>query len=329
MNDKRLDALQRWCEARIPEKIVALDPISSDAGFRYYFRVHTGEGTRVAMDAPPDKLDVRPFMDVHRRLDATGVHVPEILAADAEQGFVLLSDLGDMSYLNALNADSASCLFDDAIQTLLKIQSSADAGGLPVYDAALLRKELDLFPDWFLARHWHIEPTETEQSGWESVCQILIERALAQPRVFVHRDYMPRNLMVTEPNPGIIDFQDAVAGPISYDPVCLFRDAFLSWPADQVDIWLETYRRRAAALSLPVPDDPEHWLIDCDLMGAQRHLKVIGIFARIRYRDAKPRYLEDSPRFFDYLEKAVARNRELGELGTLLKAWRSRRRTTT
>lgn len=276
------------------------------------------------MDAPPATEDVRPFLDIRDRLAAAGVHVPEILAADIDRGFLLLSDLGDISYLHALSGKTAPALFEDAIDTLLKIQTAGDTAGLPAYDGALLRRELDLFPDWFLARHWKVAPTDDERAGWDAVCELLIARATAQARVLVHRDYMPRNLMRTEPNPGVIDFQDAVAGPISYDPVCLYRDAFVSWPAGQVDEWLESYRRRAASRGLPVPGDPESWRADCDLMGAQRHLKVVGIFARIRYRDGKPRYLEDAPRFFDYLSLVITRNPELSELGKLLESWQQR-----
>ena len=207
------------------------------------------------------------------------------------------------------------------------MQRETAVDGLPEYDAALLLRELALFPDWFLARHWRVEPTEAELDDWEMVGMTLIRGALDQPQAFCHRDFMPRNLMVIEPpgrNPGILDFQDAVAGPIAYDPVCLFRDAFLSWPEDRVLAWLETYRRDAAAAGLPVPADPELWRRTCDLMGAQRHLKVLGIFARIRYRDGKPHYLDDAPRFFGYLAHAIARNPELAVLDGLLERWRAR-----
>ena len=240
--------------------------------------------------------------------------MPEILARDTERGFLLLGDLGDRPWHKALDEHNADAMFADAIGALVTMQENADCRELPEFDAALLLRELSLFPDWFLARHWAVEPTDPELDDWEMVCMTLIRWALDQPQVFVHRDFMPRNLMVSDPNPGILDFQDAVVGPISYDPVCLFRDAFLSWPAERVDGWLENYRQRALAKGLPVADDARLWQRTCDLIGVQRHLKVLGIFARIRYRDGKKRYLEDAPRFFAYLKAAIDRNPELGPL---------------
>ena len=281
------------------------------------------------MDAPPEHEDTRGFVEVAARLERAGVHVPEILGHDADQGLVLLEDLGSRPYHHVLDAHNADELFGDATATLLRFQRHAETDGLPAYDAALLMRELNLFPDWFLARHWRVEPSEGELDAWDLVCAGLIRWALDQPRVFCHRDYMPRNLMLCDPNPGVIDFQDAVLGPVAYDPVSLFRDAFLSWPVERVDAWLENYRVQARSAGLAVPEDPELWRRTCDLMGAQRHLKVIGIFARIRYRDGKPGYLEDAPRFFDYLRVASARNPELAELSRLLDSWRGRARAGT
>jgi aminoglycoside/choline kinase family phosphotransferase len=278
------------------------------------------------MDAPPELEDTRAFADVAARLLRSRVHVPEIRAHDVERGLILLEDLGDRPYHRVLVDENADELFGDAVDALIRFQREADSDGLPEYDPALLMRELALFPDWFLSRHWQVEPTEDELDTWDLVCATLIRWAVDQPQVFCHRDYMPRNLMLADPNPGIIDFQDAVRGPISYDPVCLYRDAFLSWPPDRVDAWLEDYRRRALDAGLPAPEDPDLWRRTCDFMGAQRHLKVIGIFARIRYRDGKPRYLDDAPRFFAYLERAVARNPELAELGHLIAAWQRRSR---
>ncbi|MFU8832271.1 MAG: aminoglycoside phosphotransferase family protein, partial [Wenzhouxiangella sp.] len=298
--------------------------ISSDASFRRYFRLQFEEQTAVVMDAPPERESVAAFLDVAARLKDL-VHVPDVLAADAGSGFVLLEDLGETPFHHVLKADNAEDLFGDAVSALLRIQTEAPTDGLPGYDPALLMRELALFPDWFLARHWQVEPTDAELDGWDHVCATLIRWALDQPQVFCHRDYMPRNLMVAEPNPGIIDFQDAVIGPVSYDPVCLYRDAFLSWPDKDVDQWLENYRQRGLAAGLPLTESADLWRRTCDLMGVHRHLKVIGIFARIRYRDGKPKYLEDAPRFFRYLDMALTRNPELAELSALLTGWAKRR----
>jgi len=298
--------------------------VSSDASFRRYFRITGADQSRVVMDAPPEREATAPFVDIAGRLRRAGLNAPEVLAEDRQRGFLLLTDLGERPWHAVLDERNADAMFGDAMAALSTMQRKVDAEGLPQYDAALLLRELSLFPDWFLARQWGIEPTDVELDDWEMVCMTLIRWALDQPRVFVHRDFMPRNLMVSEPNPGILDFQDAVLGPISYDPVCLFRDAFLSWPPDRVDAWLEDYRKRALAEGLPVPEDSQLWRRTCDLMGVQRHLKVLGIFARIRYRDNKPKYLEDAPRFFAYLKAAIDRNPELALLDRLLGVWRAR-----
>jgi N-acetylmuramate 1-kinase len=324
MSDHRKSLAEQWAINHLGWTDYQSSAVSSDASFRRYFRLRSGNESWIVMDAPPEKEPVDRFIEVAGRL-ADLVHVPRILASDVDQGLILLEDLGDRPYLTELDAGNAELLFQDVLAALTRIQSDAAIDGLSHYDAALLMRELDLFTDWFVRRHWQVEPTEAELDDWDQVCALLIRWALDQPQVFCHRDFMPRNLMRTEPNPGIIDFQDAVIGPISYDPVCLFRDAFLSWPAEQVDQWLESYRQQALAAGLPVPESATFWQRTCDLMGVQRHLKVIGIFARIRYRDGKPKYLEDSPRFFDYLAKAIARNPELGVLDRLLDAWQSRR----
>lgn len=323
MIDKRREEAEQWAADKLQWASWTATAISSDASFRRYFRLKSGEMTLVVMDAPPEREPIDAFVDVARRLDPL-VHVPKILASDHERGFVLLEDLGDRPFLEELTAHNADELFDSTMTSLMRIQSEASTKALPHYDAALLLSELNLFIDWWLVRHWQVDPTEDELDAWDGVCALLIRWALDQPQVFCHRDFMPRNLMLTDPNPGIIDFQDAVIGPISYDPVCLFRDAFLSWPNGQVDAWLEAYRQRARAAGLTITGSAELWRRTCDFMGAQRHLKVIGIFARIRYRDEKPRYLGDAPRFFAYLEAAIKRNPELGELEQLLRAWRRR-----
>ncbi len=325
MTDSRRHDAERWAAAHLNWTDWQSTAISSDASFRRYFRLQHHGQTAVVMDAPPEREPVTAFLNVAARLKGL-VHVPDVLAADADGGFVLLEDLGQTPFHHVLKADNAEDLFGDAVTALLRIQTEAPSNGLPGYDPALLMRELALFPDWFLARHWQVEPTDAEFDGWDHVCATLIRWALDQPQVFCHRDYMPRNLMVVEPNPGIIDFQDAVIGPVSYDPVCLYRDAFLSWPDEDVDHWLESYRQQGLAAGLPLTESAELWRRTCDLMGVHRHLKVIGIFARIRYRDGKPKYLEDAPRFFRYLDVALSRNPELAELGRLLAAWRARSR---
>ncbi len=305
-----------WADAR-------LEVVSADASFRRYFRLRHGNRSMVLMDAPPESEPLDAFIDIAERL-APWVHVPTIHAADRDNGYLLLEDLGDSPYHQILTDDNADELFDAAVTALIRIQTEVPTDGLPEYDAGRLMQELALFPDWFLARHWQVEPDDDELDRWDLICATLIRWALDQPRVFCHRDFMPRNLMQADPNPGIIDFQDAVIGPISYDPVCLFRDAFLSWPVERVDGWLEDYRARALAAGLAVPESADLWRRSCDLMGAQRHLKVLGIFARIAYRDGKPHYLDDAARFFGYLAEAIRRNPELSDLGALLKGWQAR-----
>ncbi|MCY1347853.1 N-acetylmuramate/N-acetylglucosamine kinase [compost metagenome] len=270
------------------------------------------------MDAPPPQEDCRPFVKVAGLLASAGVHVPRILAADLERGFLLLDDLGRQTYLEVIDADNADALFADALQALLALQRLPLDAGLPHYDEALLRRELQLFPDWYLKHHLGIEWQGEQLAAWERCCALLIDSALAQPRVLVHRDYMPRNLMQSNPNPGVLDFQDAVYGPVTYDVTCLFKDAFLSWPEVQVRGWLERYWWMARDAGIPVQEQFEEFLRASDLMGVQRHLKVIGIFARICHRDGKPRYLEDVPRFFRYIAAVLARRPELAELGALI-----------
>jgi len=322
--DPRAQAARAFARDQLDRPPEQFEPASADASFRRYFRCKSGDRSWIVMDAPPERESLDAFVDIAGRLAAAGLHVPRVLAEDRAQGFLLLDDLGDQPWHRVLDETNADAMFDDALDALVRMQRDTDTSDLPEYDAALLLRELELFPDWFLARHWKVEATDAERDEWELVCMTLIRWALDQPAVFVHRDFMPRNLMRTDPNPGILDFQDAVLGPISYDPVCLFRDAFLSWPTRQVDGWLERYRRRAAEAGLPVPGDPELWRRTCDLMGVQRHLKVLGIFARIRYRDGKPQYLHDAPRFFNYLTQGMARNPELMPLARLLEAWRGR-----
>lgn len=326
--DVRLQLLQGWLEQCLPALFAAEDwgavpaaeltAASSDASFRRYFRWQGGARTLIVMDAPPPQEDCRPFVKVAGMLAAAGVHVPRILAADIERGFLLLDDLGRQTWLEVLNADNADALFEQALQALVTFQKLPLDGQLPAYDDALLRRELQLFPDWYLQRHLGVELDAGQQALWRQVCDLLVDSALAQPRVLVHRDYMPRNLMLSQPNPGVLDFQDAVQGPVSYDVTSLFKDAFLSWPEDRVLGWLQRYWQLATAAGIALPADFAAFHRASDLMGVQRHLKVIGIFARICHRDGKPKYLADVPRFFAYIEAVLARRPELAVLGELL-----------
>ena len=259
------------------------------------------------MDAPPPQEDCRPFVAIARLMAEAGVHVPQILAQDLERGFLLLSDLGTTTYLEALNGDSADALFGDALDALIRWQLASRPDILPLYDEPLLRRELDLFPTWYLQRHLGVELDAAQRSELETVFRLLVSSALAQPRVFVHRDYMPRNLMLSDPNPGVLDFQDAVLGPISYDVVSLFRDAFISWEEARVLDWTIRYWEKARAAHLPVRQDFAEFYREFEWMGLQRHLKVLGIFARIRYRDGKAGYLEDTPRFVGYARACCVR----------------------
>jgi aminoglycoside/choline kinase family phosphotransferase len=300
-----------------------LTAASSDASFRRYFRWE-GEGKSfVVMDAPPPQENCKPFVDIAFLLAKSGINVPKIYAEDLERGFLLLNDLGNKTYLDVIDRENADDLFKDALQALLAFQQLPMVAPLPSYDVALLRRELELFPQWYVKRELGIEFDAAQQMLWQQVTDVLIDSALAQPKVLVHRDYMPRNLMLSEPNPGVLDFQDAVYGPVTYDVTCLFKDAFLSWPEERVFGWLEDYWQQAGELGIPVQSDFEDFLRASDLMGVQRHLKVIGIFARICHRDGKPRYLADVPRFFAYIEAVVARRPELAELDVLLLSLRA------
>ena len=310
--------IHAWLTGVLGSRDFALQPASEDASFRRYLRVRVGDETRILMDAPPDKEDSRPFVRVAQLLDEAGVHAPRVLAHDLEAGLLLLTDLGTRTYLDVLRDDNADSLFEDAVETLLRWQLATRAGVLPRYDETLLRRELMLFPEWYLGRHANTPLNSRERRALDEVFALILARTLAQPTVFVHRDYMPRNLMLSEPNPGVLDFQDAVLGPISYDVISLFKDAFLSWEEARVDEWTRRYWERAASVGLPVPEDFRQFRDDLDWMGLQRHLKVLGIFARIHYRDGKPRYLADTPRFLAYVRATARRHAELKPLLQLL-----------
>ncbi|VVM88902.1 N-acetylmuramate/N-acetylglucosamine kinase [Pseudomonas fluorescens] len=331
--DVRLQHLKVWLDEQLPILFAeqgwgavppaSLTAASSDASFRRYFRWE-GEGRSfVVMDAPPPRENCKPFVDIAFLLAKSGINVPKIYAEDLEHGFLLLNDLGNKTYLDVIDSENADDLFKDAVQALLAFQQLPMVAPLPSYDVALLRRELELFPEWYVKCELGIEFDSAQQKLWQQVSDLLIDSALAQPKVLVHRDYMPRNLMLSEPNPGVLDFQDAVYGPVTYDVTCLFKDAFLSWPEERVRGWLEDYWQQAGDLGIPVQPDFEDFLRASDLMGVQRHLKVIGIFARICHRDGKPRYLADVPRFFAYIEAVVARRPELAELDVLLASLRA------
>jgi aminoglycoside/choline kinase family phosphotransferase len=274
------------------------------------------------MDAPPPQENCKPFVDIAHLLAKSGVNVPKIYAEDLPRGFLLLNDLGRKTYLDVIDEQNADQLFADAIDALLAFQQLPMDAPLPSYDVALLRRELELFPEWYIRRHLGVELDAQQQALWQRVSDRLIDSALAQPKVLVHRDYMPRNLMISEPNPGVLDFQDAVYGPVTYDITCLFKDAFLSWPQGRVREWQRGYWERAGQAGIPVHVDFDDFLRASDLMGVQRHLKVIGIFARICHRDGKPRYLADVPRFFAYIDAVIADRPELSELAELLTSLR-------
>jgi aminoglycoside/choline kinase family phosphotransferase len=316
--DSRLEALERWLSSQLRGAHFSLASASEDASFRRYFRASLDDGrTYIVMDAPPEKEDCLPFLRVAQLLRDAGVNAPEAYAQDLGQGFLLLSDLGTRTYLAELNESTAGALFQDATDALIRWQVASRSGELPPYDAALLRREMDLFPEWYVARHLNIELAPAQKDALEQVFKLLEASALAQPAVYVHRDYMPRNLMVCAPNPGVLDFQDAVHGPVSYDIVSLLRDAFISWDEERVLDWCVRYWEAAKRAALPVEADFGEFWRAFEWMGLQRHLKVLGIFARIRYRDGKPKYLADTPRFVRYARAVAERYRPLRPLATL------------
>lgn len=315
--DDRALAARDWALSRLGWEEGQFTPASEDASFRRYFRLQQGAGSWVVMDAPPAREDCRPFIAVTTLMQRAGVHVPQILAEDLDRGFLLLADLGRQTFLPVLDEGSADALFTAALEALIRWQQATQEGVLPRYDEALLRRELALFPDWFVARHLGRSFDAQESRLWASICDVLVSSACAQPQVFVHRDFMPRNLMVSEPLPGVLDYQDAVLGPVTYDVISLFKDAFLSWPQSRVDGWLRQYWERAREVGLPVMSAFEAFALAAERMGSQRHLKVLGIFARIRYRDGKPRYLDDAPRFVGYLRDRCRVDPVMAPLGEL------------
>ena len=312
-----------WLVEVLPMRLAHITPASSDASFRRYFRVWLHNHTRIVMDAPPEQEDCRPFIAIARALRELGLNAPEVLEQELEQGFLLLSDLGSRSYLAELNPTTVTDLYGDALTALARLQTGGDPASplLPPYDAALLDREMALFRDWFLEQLLGLTLTVAEQQTLDHSFNGLAANALEQPRTWVHRDYHSRNLMVTTSNnPGVLDFQDAVVGAVTYDLVSLLRDCYIAWPRPQVEAWALGHRARLQALGMTGLEDAEQFLRWFDLMGVQRHLKAIGIFARLYLRDGKPGYLPDIPRTLGYVLEVAARYPELRELRALLLA---------
>ena len=324
----RQAAFERWLSPLAARH--ALDPASvriasADASSRRYFRIDAPTGSMIVMDAPAQAEGVERFVRIAGLIAGAGLHGPQILASDAPEGFVLMTDLGSTLYLDALNEATprqADALMRDAVQALVRWQCHVDGAALPPYDEALLMRELQLFPEWCVQREHGVSWGEGERAVWERTCRLLVDSALAQPRVAVHRDWMPRNLMVADPNPGILDFQDAVHGPVTYDIASLLRDAFVSWDEEREIDWAVRYweqaRRAGLFAEAPMADDFGEFWRALEWMGLQRHLKVLGIFCRLKHRDGKPRYAADLPRFFGYAMKVAVRYRPLEPLLPLL-----------
>jgi len=321
--DARKDRLEQWAASVLGTRDFALARASEDASFRRYFRLTPatpwrGHASVIAMDAPPPREDCRPFVHVARLLIAAGVHAPAVLAEDLAEGYLLLEDLGDRTYLAALDARSAPSLYSDAIDALIRWQRSTRDGELPPYDEERLARELELFPDWYVARHLGRTLSAAQAATLRAAFRAILDHNLAQPTVFVHRDYHSRNLMVVAANPGVLDFQDAVRGPVTYDLCSLLRDAYVAWDEERQIDWAVRYWERARAAQLPVGDDFGAFWRDFEWMGVQRQLKVLGIFARLAHRDGKRGYLDDMPRVMAYLRGACARYGALHPLLRLL-----------
>lgn len=316
----RLEALKDWLKGPARLGRFDIEPASEDASFRRYFRVRSDAGSLIAMDAPPEREDPGRFVDLARALAGIGLHVPEIVQADVGRGFVLMSDLGSTLYLDALGEDTVERLYGDALGALVVLQACAPRDySPPPYDRDLLRAEMELFRHWYLERHLAMALDAPQQRLLDETFALLADAALQQPRAWVHRDYHSRNLMVTAAhNPGILDFQDAVIGPVTYDLVSLLRDCYIAWPRERVEEWALGYHELALQTGILRERDEEQFLRWFDLMGVQRHLKASGIFARLNHRDHKPGYLGDIPRTLGYVRDVASRYRELVRLGQLL-----------
>lgn len=315
----RLDRARNWVRNTLGLDRVELEPASTDASFRRYFRLRAEGRSRILMDAPPDREDCRPYAAVTALIEGAGVHVPAIQACDLDAGFLLLEDLGSRCYLDELDATSADRLYGDALEALLRMQLRIPAASVPAYDTALVMQELSLFDQWFLRRHLGIDLDAPASDILSSSYALLTEHFVSQPRVFVHRDFHSRNLMLTgERNPGVLDFQDAVSGPAVYDVISLLRDVYVEWPEARVVGWMNDYQREALTRGVPVAGDTDAFARDADFVGAQRHLKIAGIFCRLYHRDEKPGYLRDIPLTLHYLHAECARQPELEPLAWLL-----------
>ena len=323
MTDARYAALQAFIEQCLGADVQGPEPASSDASFRRYWRVHGAGGSHIIMDAPPDKENCGPFIDVSARLVQAGLRAPAVLAQDLEHGFLLLDDLGTRTLLQDLRPETVDRYYDSGMRSLLKMQTSVDGSGLPSYDELRLTAEMELMPQWYLQAHLGLQLTCGDWDTLEQSFGLLLRSARSQPQVFVHRDYHSRNLMLgvsDDSELGILDFQDAVIGPITYDLVSLLKDCYVRWPTSRVDDWAERYRQMLAEQGVVVPERST-WLRAFDLMGLQRHLKVLGIFARLHHRDGKSGYLADLPRVHDYCLQVCDRYAELAALGERLRRW--------
>lgn len=317
--DTRQAQLIEWLQTVLKKTDFSLTPASSDASFRRYFRVHFPEVTLIAMDAPPPKENCAPFVKVAEHLLAIGLNVPQVIAQDLTLGFLVLGDLGDKTYLSVLSLETAPSLYADATDALIKMQLAAPPNDLPIYDAALLTQEMQLFSDWYVAKHLNITLTDAQQAILNKTFEVLNRNCLLQGQVMVHRDYHSRNLMLTaNNNPAVLDFQDAVVGPISYDVVSLLKDAYIAWDEAEIIDWAVRYWQPARKAGLPVPHDFSEFYRDFEWMGAQRHIKILGIFARLNYRDGKSAYLKDMPLVMDYLRRVCDRYVELRPMLRLL-----------
>ena len=322
---ERLQALQTWAAQQLGGDSIDIAPASADASFRRYFRVSAKGRDYIVMDAPPAHEDCRPFIAVARLFADAGVNVPQVLAQDLEQGFLLLTDLGNTTYLSALNEAASNQglareLYLASNDALIRIQQASHPGVLPEYDRALLTRELMLFPEWYVAKHLGVSMKDEQNAVLDTVFERILANNLAQPQVYVHRDWHSRNLMVSNPNPGILDFQDAVYGPITYDLASIYRDAYIQWDEEQQLDWVIRYWEKARAARLPVREDFGDFWRDFEWMGAQRQIKVLGIFARLYHRDGKDGYLNDMPRVMGYLRRVCERYIELKPMLYLLDA---------
>ena len=316
MTDRK-SAMQTWLDS-LGYRDYSLDIASEDASFRRYFRIRHEAESFIIMDAPPDKEPCDVFVQVATKLRSAGLNAPEIIHENHAEGFLVLTDFGDRSYLHELTPTTVSGLYADAIDAVQNMQSRVDAADLPAYDEALLRREMGLFHDWFVHKLLGLELGSDLQQLWQKTMDTLTHNALQQPQVFVHRDFHSRNLMyVADGNPGILDFQDAVRGPVSYDLVSLLRDCYVDWPPQQVEQWVFDFHAASDLLQEKGIEAAEfmHWF---NLMGAQRHLKAVGIFSRLKLRDGKDKFLRDIPRTLNYLLAVSNREPKLNELQTLI-----------